>query len=69
MPNQQVTALWWLERCSPMTASGLAAAERITPQSMAVILTAFFHSCGPVVHGGGCTHTEQLRAECKEIRI
>jgi DNA-binding MarR family transcriptional regulator len=40
MPNQQVTALWWLERCSPMTASRLAAAERITPQSMAVILSA-----------------------------
>ncbi|WP_143653659.1 MarR family winged helix-turn-helix transcriptional regulator [Streptosporangium subroseum] len=40
MPNQQAMALRRLERCSPMTASGLAAAEQITPQSMAVILAA-----------------------------
>jgi DNA-binding MarR family transcriptional regulator len=40
MPNQHVTALRWLERGGPMTMSGLAAAERITPQSMAVTLTA-----------------------------
>jgi DNA-binding MarR family transcriptional regulator len=40
MPNQHVTALRWLERDGPMTSSGLAAAERITPQSMAVTLTA-----------------------------
>jgi DNA-binding MarR family transcriptional regulator len=40
MPNQHVTALRWLERGGPMTTSALAAAERITPQSMAVTLTA-----------------------------
>jgi DNA-binding MarR family transcriptional regulator len=40
MPNQHVTALGWLERGGPMTASGLAAAEHITPQSMAVTLAA-----------------------------
>jgi DNA-binding MarR family transcriptional regulator len=40
MPNQHVTALRWLKRGGPMTTSGLAAAERITPQSMAVTLTA-----------------------------
>jgi DNA-binding MarR family transcriptional regulator len=40
MPNQHVAALRWLERGGPMTTSGLAAVERITPQSMAVTLTA-----------------------------
>ncbi|MFC7645769.1 MarR family winged helix-turn-helix transcriptional regulator [Streptosporangium lutulentum] len=42
MPNHQVTALWWLERHGPMTASGLAVTERITPQSMAVTLAALY---------------------------
>ncbi|MCW2880601.1 MAG: transcriptional regulator [Sphaerisporangium sp.] len=40
MPSQQVSALWWLERGGPMTASGLAVAEQITPQSIAVTLSA-----------------------------
>jgi DNA-binding MarR family transcriptional regulator len=40
MPNQHVTALRWLERGGPMTTSGLASTERITPQSMAVTLAA-----------------------------
>jgi DNA-binding MarR family transcriptional regulator len=42
MPNQHVTALRWLERGGPMTTSGLAAAERITPQSMAATLAALY---------------------------
>ncbi|MEU8266273.1 MarR family transcriptional regulator [Sphaerisporangium sp. NPDC049002] len=40
MPYQHATALGWLRRGGPMTASGLAAAEHITPQSMAVTLAA-----------------------------
>jgi DNA-binding MarR family transcriptional regulator len=47
MPNHYVTALRWLQRGGPMTMSALAAAERITPQSMAATLTAL-HTRGYV---------------------
>jgi DNA-binding MarR family transcriptional regulator len=59
IPNQHVTALRWLERGDPMTTSGLAAAERITPQSMAVTLTAL-HGQGYVQRAADLNDRRQI---------